>query len=498
MDSPKLKLAYFSPFNPIQSGISDYSEDLLPTLAAYSKLDLYLDNYKPSNERIGRDFKVHPYTHFSRQVASGYDAWLFHMGNSAAHTYIYEQLQQHKGNSKAVLVLHDFVLHHFLIGYYLNRGKASEYIRLMQASYGDEGAQIAQAVLRGKLPEALFQFSLSDAALEAASAVIVHSHYAANLIRQRLPNKNVGIVRMGVPLPPLIDRATARTRLGLAQDEFILTSLGHLNPYKRLDSALWAFKAFNREYPASRYLLIGSLSPNYDVKAMLRGLGLENKVQVVGFASDSAYQDYLAASDVCINLRYPTAGETSASLLRIMGAARPVLVSRTGAFEELPDATCIKVDVDEAEEELLLEYLRLLKRDQALRLQLGLNARQYVATHARLEDSAYDYYAFLAKVTGQPSLIAPPLSEFLEVDTRQTSPTIKAAPSIETIETEEVTTLHTPQTQLQPNQTTTVASSSLVNLIAQAAHEVGLDENSAVLEEVAVALDFVQKPPSSS
>jgi glycosyltransferase involved in cell wall biosynthesis len=410
------------------------------------------------------------------------------MGNSAAHTYIYEQLQQHKGNSKAVLVLHDFVLHHFLIGYYLNRGKTSEYIGLMQTSYGEEGTQIAQAVLRGKLPEALFQFPLSDAALEAASAVIVHSHYAANLIRQRLPAKNVGVVRMGVPLPPLVDQATARARLGLPQDEFILTSLGHLNPYKRLDSALWAFKAFSREYPASRYLLVGSLSPNYDVRAMLRGLGLENKVQVVGFASDSAYQDYLAASDVCINLRYPTAGETSASLLRIMGAARPVLVSRTGAFEELPDATCIKVDVDDAEEELLLEYLRLLKRDQALRFQLGLNARQYVTTHARLEDSAYDYYTFLAKVTGKPLALAPPPSENKASLNTKTTATLEA----------DVTTQPLPQAQTQPSPTTNSNSSnSLVNLVAEAAHEIGLNENSTGLEEVAAALDFVQKPSSS-
>ncbi len=35
-------------------------------------------------------------------------------------------------------------------------------------------------------------------------------------------------------------------------------------------------------------------------------------------------------------LRHPTAGETSASLLRLLGAGRPTLVTATGSFAELP------------------------------------------------------------------------------------------------------------------------------------------------------------------
>jgi hypothetical protein len=39
-----MRLAYFSPINPVQSGISDYSEELLPYLAdAGADLDLFID-----------------------------------------------------------------------------------------------------------------------------------------------------------------------------------------------------------------------------------------------------------------------------------------------------------------------------------------------------------------------------------------------------------------------------------------------------------------------
>jgi len=470
----KLKLAYFSPVNPVQSGISDYSEELLPALSHYADIDLYLENdLKPSNPALARQFGVYSARQFGK-LKRGYDAQLFHMGNSAAHAYIYRELLNSQG--RGILVLHDFVLHHFLIGEYLNHGRAQEYIRLMAKNYGAAGETTAREVIKGKLPEALFRYPLCDEAIEAAQAVLVHSQYAKKLIEARHPGKKVGVARMGVPLPPLIDKTAARQRLGLPLNEFILTSLGHLNPYKRLDSALWAFKAFSREFPASRYILVGSPSPNYDVRAMVRALGLESRVEIVGYTSGEKYADYLAASDVCVNLRYPTAGETSASLLRIMGAGRPVLVSRTGTFEELPDDTCIKVDVDDAEEELLLEYLRLLAKRPDLAESLDQNARRYVAEHGRLEDAAHDYYLFLCQVIGKIAEIQPAKTDPIEnIEPIQTEIINQSKESASTLSTQ-----HSALESFEPE--------TLLEEVAQAAAELGMSPDDPALVKVARAL----------
>ena len=45
----------------------------------------------------------------------------------------------------------------------------------------------------------------------------------------------------------------------------------------------------------------------------------------------------MAACDVLVNLRYPTMGETSGSVIRALGLAKPLLVSDVGWFSELPD-----------------------------------------------------------------------------------------------------------------------------------------------------------------
>ncbi|HEX8598784.1 MAG TPA: glycosyltransferase family 4 protein [Chloroflexia bacterium] len=409
-----MKLAFFSPLNPVQSGISDYSEELLLTLddarvgGSAVDLDLFIDKgYKPTNKEITRRFDVQQGKAFGR-LAGEYDSVVYQMGNSAAHAYIYDALLKHPG----VVVLHEFVLHHLRVWMTLNGGRRKEYLAIMERQYGADGLDAARRVLLGQYPEALFNYPLSDEVIQAARGIIVHSRHMEGLVKGVRPDVPVSVVPMGVPLPPHITRDEARARLGLDLDLFLVTSVGHLNPYKRVSATLRAFKALLMEVPNSAYLLIGSRSPNYDPTRQIEMLGLTERVRSTGYVSPHDFTYYLAASDVCLNLRYPTAGETSASLLRIMGAGVPVLVSRTGSFEELPDDAAGKVDVGDFEEELLLEYLLLLARRPDLREAMSTSARRYVAEHHTLEGAATGYLRFLAslspKVAGEPEITLSP------------------------------------------------------------------------------------------
>src|SRR5437588_4417922 len=173
-----MRIAFFSPLNPVQSGISDYSEELLLTLAGATvdgravDIDLFIDRgYRPSSEDITRQFDVLPAKTFGR-VAGKYDAKLYQMGNSPAHAYIYSTLMRYSG----VVVLHEFVLHHLRIWMALNGGRRKEYVSIMERRYGEEGREAARRVLLGQFPEALFNYPLSDEVIQRATGVIVHSH----------------------------------------------------------------------------------------------------------------------------------------------------------------------------------------------------------------------------------------------------------------------------------------------------------------------------------
>jgi hypothetical protein len=78
---------------------------------------------------------------------------------------------------------------------------------------------------------------------------------------------------------------------------------------------------------------------------------LSANVRMLGFAPIEEFTGYLSACDIVLNLRYPTVGESSGTLLRAMGLGKAALVSEVGSFAEFPDDVCLKVPVGAGEED---------------------------------------------------------------------------------------------------------------------------------------------------
>lgn len=390
------RIAYCSPVNPAASGISDYSEELLPYLGQYADITLYLAaDLLPANPHLTRHLEVLPLRRLEREHRRRpYDALVYHLGNSPVHAEIWRVAQRLPG----VIVLHEFVLHHFMLWYAANvLHDVQHYVREMAARYGEAGAHVAQLMIRGRFTEATFDFPCCEPVVVAATGLLAHSRYVQERVTALRPDLPTAVVPMGVPLPPDIPMAEARARLGIDADALVLASFGHINAYKRLEPALRAVLELHRERPGTHYILVGSMSPHYDVPGLVRRMGLEEVVTITGYVPRARFEDYVAATDICLNLRHPTAGETSASLLRLLGAGRPTLVSATGSFIELPPDVAAQVDTDASESDLILAYCRLLAYRPDVASALGTRARAYVAQEHSLERAALGYVRFLAR-----------------------------------------------------------------------------------------------------
>src|SRR5205085_9309101 len=106
----------------------------------------------------------------------------------------------------------------------------------------------------------------------------------------------------------------------------------------------------------------------------------------------------IAETDIALNLRERTVGETSGSLCRIMAAGVAAVVSDVGWFGELPDDAVVKIDVGEHADELLRAYLERLIEDAPLRTALGANARRHVLASHSIKQSAEGYLSFIRDV----------------------------------------------------------------------------------------------------
>lgn len=472
-----MRLAYFSPFNPVPSGISDYSEELLPLLARarFADITLIVDHFTPTNAALAAFPRLTPEEFKAR--AGEFDLALYHVGNSPAHDAIYKTLLEIPG----VVVLHDVVLHHLRAWQTLDRGDARGYIGAMRAAYGEAGAHLAAAAARGHTLLNRFDYPLHHAVVRAAQALIVHSAYAARQIQPLAPHTPIAIIPHGMARAPAIDKLAARRRLNLPPDVFIVAAFGEIHPHKRVTVALQAFAEFHAQFPNSLFMLIGRPSPNYEIDAVIATLGLRAVARVVGFAPKGEYADYIAAVDVCLNLRYPSAGETSGSLLRLCAAGKAVVVTRTSAYAEIPDGVCAKIEADEYEQPLLRAHLELFAARPALAAQLGANARAFVAQCHTLERTAAAFDDFLRAVQAGRAA-----SKSYLVDWSADRPT-GLAPS-RRLPTAETFPMAPPAQARNASAPPPVAPEAFRDALACDYAELGLDAEDATLRAVAAAL----------
>jgi glycosyltransferase involved in cell wall biosynthesis len=417
-----IRVAYVSPLPPQQTGIADYSAELLPHLAERLELELFVDDPHRIAPALARSFPVHGIRTLPER-AGRYDAVLYQLGNSADfHGRIYRMLFQVPG----VIVLHEYVLHHLVRGLTLVRGDAAGYLEEMRYAYGRSGLALAKRSLDTGIPVDVWGYPLFERAVDAALGVIVHSETTRRRVLKSRPETRIAKVPHHLSLDALPGAATltqeeAREALGLPRDAFLVASFGFITPAKRLDVALRAFARFRREAPNPdkiQYLLVGDVSPYYDLDAVLKPELAEGVVKV-GHTELADFLRYMVAVDLAVNLRYPSAGETSGTVVRLLGLGRAVVVSDDGTFSEIPEGSAAKVPLDETEEETLFAYLQLLYQKEELRREMGENARRHMAENCTLPGSARGYAELLEEIAAahpSPFHPAPPLAPYADDD----------------------------------------------------------------------------------
>lgn len=377
-----MRLAYFSPLPPQRSGIADYSAELLPHLAEHLDLELFVDEGVRVDEALRSRFPVHGDRAFS-DMAERFDAVLYHLGNNADyHARIWRTLVRTFERIPGVVVLHEAMLHHLVRGMTLSRGDSAGYVEEMRYAYGRTGHALARRSLDTGIPLDVWSYPLFERAVDSSTALIVHNDFTRQRVLASRPLARVSLVPHHLSLGDVgsMDPKAVRASLGIPADAFVLASYGFITPAKRLEVSLRAFARLRKERPDALYYLVGEVSPHYDLAGFLTP-ELSDGVVLVGRTELDEFLRYMVAADVAVNLRYPSAGETSGTLIRLLGMGKPVIVSNLAAFAEIPDGACAKVDLDETEEELLLAYLRQLAADEGLRRSMGENARNHVAPH---------------------------------------------------------------------------------------------------------------------
>src|SRR5579863_10176031 len=375
---------------PAKSGIADYSVALLEELRQLSDVEVF------SSRPSGFD-------------PAGFDVALYQIGNNAYHDFCYETALEHSG----VVVIHEANLHHLIADLTIKRGDWDSYMRAV-AEEGDQAdmdyAQRVRALEVGPDYEGL---PMLRRLLGRSKAAIVHSAHVERELREAGFEGPVARIQHGAWIPQA-SRLAYRQRLGLDETTPLIGIFGFLKPYKRIAESLRAFRRLVRLEPSAKMILVGEPHPEFPLQSLIQSLDLAANVRLLGYQPIDEFVGYLAASDIVLNLRYPTVGENSGTLMRALGLGKAVVVSEVGSFCELPGEICLKAPVDATEEDHIFEYLNLLVSRPEVRRALGARAHAWVEKECAWPRAAERYAAFLESlVLGTEFEAAPAVADDL-------------------------------------------------------------------------------------
>jgi glycosyltransferase involved in cell wall biosynthesis len=264
----------------------------------------------------------------------------------------------------------------------------------------------------------------------ASRLAAVHAEPIAAALRVELPQAGVETIRLAQGEAVNRDqarraRARVSARYGIAGDALLFGIAGGLSPEKRVTQVLEALTAVIPYAPAAHLLLAGANATHYDVTADVRRLGLESRVTITGYLDgDEELTACIAAGDVMLNLRWPTAREVSGPWLRSLAAGRPTITIDLAHLAGVPaldprtwsvaqgsgmapaedgDGAPVTVAIDIMDEDHSLRLaMRRLATDAALRESLGAAARQYWEREHSPARMVEDYRRVLAAAASRP------------------------------------------------------------------------------------------------
>jgi glycosyltransferase involved in cell wall biosynthesis len=401
----RLRIAWFSPMPPVRSGIATYSADLVPRLAPSHAIDCY-------TAANAVDF-------LWKARRDAYDLVIYQLGNAPCHDFMWGYLAFHPG----LVVLHDARLHQARARDLLHQERFDDYRREFWYDHPDARRDFVGYAVAGLGGPIYYCWPMLRVVMRTARLVAVHNPRVAGDLRGEFPDAAVEAIHLGTaplgsaaPGADAAARGHVRTMLGVPGEAVLFAVFGKITAEKRIGAILRAFEAVAAERADVHLLLAGDASEFPALGGELSASVHAARVHVSGYIPDQAIGDYLAASDACLCLRWPTALETSASWVQCLAAARPTVISDLAHLVDIPtldprrrrgshasaEPVAMAVDLLDEDESLRLA-MRALADEPRLRESLARAGHAYWSANHTLDVMAGDYERLIARAVARPA-----------------------------------------------------------------------------------------------
>ncbi|MGA3351806.1 MAG: glycosyltransferase [Acidimicrobiales bacterium] len=380
-----LRIAWWSPLPPQKSGIADYSFDLLSALAPKMVLTAVVRDDVVGLVRAPKAVEVVGATEYLTGLVGKCDLEVYQMGN---HLGFHGYMHRAALSSPGLLVLHDLSLFDF---YAVACGSVNSAVLLEEVAIDSTSlGAIPTLLVDGRRVADELAMPLSRRLIEASVVTMVHSATMRDQLAQQYPAKPIRQLNQPVRILQTPEAQRNEPR------EVIFGIFGSLERHKRVPVAVKAFARVNRSYPNRARLVIAGRADNPSVERevleIIRSSGMLDAVEVLTDLRLDDLEAEIARCDVAICLRWPTAGEVSAVLMRALGAGKAVIVTDVPQYKDLDPTFAWKVPIEPSQETNELERLMTLVVEQPdLARKAGDAALRFVKAEATVSGVAQRY-----------------------------------------------------------------------------------------------------------
>lgn len=378
----KPTLLYVSPFWPQKSGISEYSEMLVPGLAELFDITVLTKGTYISNDGIKNLVDVKFYN--PHENYSGYDYIIYNFGNNPEyHDYMYYMISKYPG----YVIMHDVSLYYLAVDHY---NAANSVFTEIYRMHGAKGISVIKEAIKNGYPTNLLyiktvasELLMNRDILEYAKGIFVHSDAARKMVLDSMPSCDVKVINIVLPEVGYDKnkKREFRKQYGLSENDFVIGSIGYISNTKMNKEICLAVKHYNASHERKiKYIMVGegSYVDQY----------LDEHIIKTGFVEDTYFLPAIDNCNVVFNLRNLYNGESSYTLMQSLALGKVCIVSNIGWFSEFPDDCVCKLE--RTTEETIYDIL-VKKVDTAMENEAGKEYVNRFFTKEAVAESIYHW-----------------------------------------------------------------------------------------------------------
>ncbi|MCL5048226.1 MAG: glycosyltransferase [Firmicutes bacterium] len=330
-------IAFWTPLPPLGSGISDYSFELLASLNKKCAVAAVVDDqyYRRCKPPSGVDMiKASEYS------IEKFSTNIFQFGNHFGfHGYMYKPLLTYGGT----VVIHDLSLFDF---HAVLCGTINSDIFLEELIFDNPQLKNLPHLLESmKDPQTInrLDYPVLRRILNASNAVFVNSEYGCQFIKIRY-SIEAEKINYGMSL----NQNTLHRRKN-SGEKIIFGVFGGISKHKKIPETLKAFIKAREKNQNMKLMIAGRVDDTSVMESLQKTVSdLDDYVRDdIEFHTNLSFEEldhYISLCDVQILLRWPTMGETSATLLRGFYFGKPAIISPLPQWLEYPNEFCWPIE----------------------------------------------------------------------------------------------------------------------------------------------------------